>query len=151
MIGLRFEIPNKYDMYLTKILSNLATDNYYWLINNEEILTYTGNLFSKNIYTDDEFKSIISSQEYYLIFAEIKLSKSKKMVEFNNYMDFKNSDCEIVILVVDSSMVDIYVKNIEVLKILKKNVETYGFDKISYIYDGDKRNIFSLNFQQMKE
>lgn len=32
MIGLEFEIENKFDNYLYKILKNISTDNYVWKI-----------------------------------------------------------------------------------------------------------------------
>lgn len=59
MLGISFEIGNKYDNYLYKILDDI-TSSFDNIMINGEVFDKNGNsLFKKNIYTKDEFESII--------------------------------------------------------------------------------------------
>lgn len=56
MIGLKFEIENKYDTFLGKIFKNIDFKNSFWKIVNEEVLIEKGkDFFEKRIYSDSEF------------------------------------------------------------------------------------------------
>lgn len=146
MIGIRFEIPNDYGKYLKDIFEGLNTSNYYWQIDDTEIMTFNQNyLFDKNIYNDKEFSSKIKENNYYIIFADIKCIKTKKKVIINNYDSFLKSDCEILLLVVDSSYVDLYVKSKLYMDLIKSNVERNDYKNVEYIYNDDNpRNIFTI-------
>ena len=57
MIGIHFEIPNEWNNYLNLILGNINTENYNWLISDEEIyLEGLVDLFRKSIYDNISFK-----------------------------------------------------------------------------------------------
>ena len=62
VLGISFEIENKYDNYLYKILDDI-TSSFDNIMVNGEVFDKNGNsLFKKNIYTKDEFESIIKKE-----------------------------------------------------------------------------------------
>lgn len=136
MIGIRFEIPNNYGNYLRDILKNLNLENYYWNIFDSEILDKKGNnLFSDNNY-NIKMEDIFNNKDYYLIFANFQGYQNKN--NFNNitsYTDFLKSDCEIIIIVVDSIYIDIFIKNLEVLQLIKKNVYDNKYSNVKILYN----------------
>lgn len=59
MLGISFEIGNKYDNYLCKILDDITSSFNNIMINGEAFDKNGNSLFKKNKYTKDEFESII--------------------------------------------------------------------------------------------
>lgn len=140
MIGIRFEIPNEWNNYLNLILYNINTENYNWLISDEEIyLEGFVDLFRKSIYDDISFKKIISRNKYYLIVGNIAAFKSLNCKDIYNYEDFQNSDCEILMIIVDSCYIDIYVKNKKILEQIKNNAINNKFRNVEYIKEESER------------
>lgn len=142
MIGIRFEIPNKYGMFLKKIFENVNLSDYYWNIIDEEILFLDEFSLDKEQYSFDEM-SVILEKNMYLIFGNIQLTKSCNEVSMiKSYTDFVKSECEILILIVDSSYVDIYSKKKDILVKINENARLENYEKIEYIYNDDNpRNI----------
>ena len=73
MIGLEFEIENKFDNYLYKILKNISTDNYVWEIIDDDAFCEKnmGFLFEKDEYNNDDFFELIKNNKSYIIFCTI--------------------------------------------------------------------------------
>lgn len=59
MLGISFEIENSYDNYLCKILDGIISSFDNIMVNGEVFDKNGNSLFKKNIYTKDEFESII--------------------------------------------------------------------------------------------
>lgn len=57
------------------------------------------------------------------------------ILKIDKYEDFINSDCELVLLIVDSSYTSIYCKDIEILKQLHANAKMFNVDLLAYITD----------------
>ena len=146
MIGIRFKIPNEYNCFLKQILENMNTQNGVWFIKTDDIIKSDGTyLFAKESYMDKEFKSIIGDNNYYLIFADIECYLNHNFTNIYNYQDFLNSDCYLLIIIVDNVFVDIYAKSKEMIDKLKENVIKYNFSDIKIISDlKDKRNTFFI-------
>ena len=68
VLGISFEIGNSYDNYLYKILDDI-TSSFDNIMVSGEVFDKKGNsLFKNNIYTKDEFESIINKGDYYIVF-----------------------------------------------------------------------------------
>lgn len=145
-IGIRFTIPNKHGQFLKVILAELNLKDYFWNIDDDEIfLTNNSYLFQENIYSNDDFLKIVSAQDYYLVHACLQAWRTNQVTEINNYLDFKNSKCEILILIVDCEDIDIYAKNSSIISTIKRTALKNKFTNIEDIYDDNNpRNIFTL-------
>lgn len=132
MIGIKFEIPNEYNVFLGKILENIAPKDGVWRIVCDEVLNEKGNdFFTKEIYSNSEFKELISKETHYSIFLTLQLyEKNDKMSEIKNYNDYLNSDCKLLLIIVDNIFVDIYSKDESILRQIKRNAENNKFSNI---------------------
>lgn len=147
MFGIRFEIPNEYDKFLQKIFRNIKTKHNTWRIVADEIIKEDGNwLFTKDRYNDKEFRNLISMNNYYLIFARIECYKNNNFSNIADYTSFINSDCKLLIVIIDSIFVDIYVKEEEILEQLSLNAIKNNFIKIELISE-DQRNAFNYGLK----
>lgn len=146
MIGLKFEINNRYDKVLSKIFDNIDCSNYKWKIANEEVLGKKGQgFFTKLEYKNSEFQEIIK-KEYYPIFLNLQMfHKNNKIVNLDNYNQFFNSSCELVLFITDSIFVDIYGKNQDILRKIYDNAMNYHYMNLEYIKDSKEMDrLFSL-------
>ena len=136
--GIEFKIPNKYDKYLGKILEKVNDNNYIWKIEEDEIYLEQSennneNLFQNNRYNNIEFQERIFSQNYYMIFANIKMYLEEDNIEINTYEDFIKSKCILILLVTDNEFVEVYSKDQDILDIIYKNAITNKFEDVMYI------------------
>ena len=147
--GIEFKIPNEYDKYLGKILEKVNDNNYIWKIEEDEIYLEQNennneNLFQNNRYSNAEFQERIFSQNYYMIFANIKMYLKEDNIEINTYEDFIKSKCILVLLVTDNEFVEVYSKDQDILDIIYKNAITNKFKDVMYISNNNyKRKKFS--------
>lgn len=136
--GIEFKIPNEYDKYLGKILEKVNDNNYIWKIEETEIYLEQNennneNLFQNNRYSNVEFQERIFSQNYYMIFANIKMYLEEDNIEINTYEDFIKSKCILILLVTDNEFVEVYSKDQDILDIIYKNAITNKFEDVMYI------------------
>lgn len=133
-IGIMFKIPNEYGNYLKQILNGIDSNNYIWKIKEDEIyINGDNNLFETKKYTNDEFKNIISQDNYYTIFANIELYEIEDKIAINNYADFLKSSCILILLITDNEFVEVYSKNIDILTAIYRNALNNDFCDIKYI------------------
>lgn len=146
MIGIRFEIPNEYGQFLKKILENVKIKNGFWKIVTDDIIKKNGDyIFNEEIYNNIDFQEIISSNEYYLTFADIQYYNENKFSEIYDFESFLKSNCDLLIIVVDNIFVDIYSKSKVIIKHIENNAIKYKFKNITIINNKlDKRNTFYI-------
>lgn len=152
MRGLSFEIPNRYGQYLLDILNTFDFKQYFWKTGGEEAYYIEHDelgtpLFPKpHVYTGDAFYKRISEKDYYVIFADLKAFTDPLHVkEITTYEEFLNSQCEIALLLVDSSYVTIYAKDLEVLTALHIKAIEAKYENVAYITDeNDSRTTFEI-------
>ena len=141
--GISFEIPNKYGKFLGDILSPFKVEDYNWWIGGEESYFIVNGkledaLFSELIECMEGkiLKNIIEDNDYYLIFQDIKaFPKNSYPIDIKTYEDFLVSNCELALLVVDSSYITIYCKNGQVVKDLYFNAKKQGYINVKNITD----------------
>ena len=131
MLGISFEIENKYDNYLCKILDGI-TSSFDNIMVNGEVFDKNGNsLFKKNIYTKDEFESIIKKEDYYIVFLSLAIyDKTSNMSYISDINCYKKYKPKIYLSVCDSVFVSLYSFNGDVICKVKKNAIKNHFDKI---------------------
>ena len=151
--GISFEIPNEYGRFLWEVLTPIEITKFIWLSGGEESYLVEDDELGKPLFTDKgnwidglSLKELLKDNRYYLIFVDLKAyPKGKKPSVIETYRDFLNSDCEIVLLVVDSVYVTIYCKESEKLERLYDNAKIKGFENLQYITDkNDTRTKLSV-------
>lgn len=150
MRGISFLVPNQYDSILSKILNGISLEDYVWIIDEDEIiLPINGDfkdLFETHILKGQEFRKIIATNSYLVLFANIQGYFSlENHKDLETYQDFLNSTCQIIILICDTVYVEIYAKDRKVIEKLKFSAEYYGFEEVEYITD-DNDGRTSLHF-----
>jgi len=135
MIGISFEIPNNYGSYIKDIFKGLKLEDYYWNIFDSEVLNLQGkNLFLNNIYNSNTL-SHFNNENYYLIFTNFQGYKYKNSYDnIKSYSEFLKSDCEIIVVIVDSIYVDIFAKSSKILNTIRKNAFDNGYMNIKSLY-----------------
>lgn len=142
MRGLSFEIPNRHGRYLYEILEAIDIRDYFWKSEAEEAYYIENNQLDEAmfpqpcIYTGEELYTRISVKDYYVLFADLKAFKDKLHVQdIATYEEFLNSQCEIVLLIVDSAYVTIYVKDQHVTERIYRKAVQNRYENIAYITD----------------
>lgn len=84
----------------------------------------------------ETLRNVIKNNDYYLIFQDLKaFPKGSKPIEIKTYDEFLRSNCELALLVVDSSYTTIYCKNVELVEGLYSNARNQDYTNIEYITD----------------
>ncbi len=93
---------------------------------------------------NQDFKKIISTNNYYPVFATIQLYlKNEKISEIEDYRQFVNSNCELILFITDNELVEVYAKE-KILKIIYQHAVDNSFFDIKIIDDlKDVKNNFS--------
>lgn len=115
MKGIEFKIPNKYGMFLKDILQGIEDNSSKWIVNEEEVFQKAAEpLFTKEEYSEKEFKTLISASNYYLIFLHLSriLSDGTK---------------DLHLTIIDNVFVEVYSNKQHLLEKIKINCEKNGF------------------------
>ncbi|MNL03625.1 hypothetical protein D3C87_1241660 [compost metagenome] len=138
--GISFEIPNEYGRFLGQILKPFKVEEYNWWVGGEESYALANGelvVLFPGLIEDMEgetLKDIIENNEYYLIFQDIKaFPLNSKTYEITTYDDFLNSSCVLALLVIDSSYIAVYCKDLELLEGLYNNAKDQGYLNLNYI------------------
>ncbi len=144
MIGIKFNIPNEYNNFLGKILENINIEKGLWRVLNEEVFNENGiNLFSKETYSDSEFKNLINNQIYYPVFLTLQLyEKMENISDIKNYNNYLESDCKLILYIIDNEFVEVYSKNKAYLEIIRSNAKKNNFNKIKNIIDESEFSLY---------
>ncbi|MGF9891029.1 DUF2691 family protein [Priestia megaterium] len=138
--GITFEIPNAYGNYLLDILEPLSALELFWSIEEQEIYTVQGDslsdtlLFPNNTTIENKpFWKALEENEYYIIFSDLKAYSTSSIGMVNTYSDFLQSNCQMVLLIADCTIVTIYCKNPHLLEALYNQVVAKAFNNIEFI------------------
>jgi len=151
--GIRFEIPNAYGRFLGEILKPMEVSNFDWFIGEEESYFVVDDTLGDDLFPDvimgmngEELQKIIDDNEYYLIFANLKaFPKGSQITDVITYEDYVESECQMVLLVIDSIYVTVYCKDLEKVEELYNHINRQGFESLEYLTDeNDTRTILSV-------
>lgn len=151
--GIRFEIPNTYGRFLGETLKPMEVSNFDWFIGGEESYFIEGDSLGDDLFPDmiigmngEELQKIIDNNEYYLIFANLKaFPKGTQITDVITYEDYVESECQMVLLVIDSIYVTVYCKDLEKVEELYNHINRQGFESLEYLTDeNDTRSKLSV-------
>ena len=122
-----------------------VVDGYIDVYNIERLQEKT--IFDKDLISGEEFMDFIKTEnDYnpYLFSIQGSLKKFFKVV--SKYYEYKKSPVEIIIMITDSEWLDIYSKDIDIIKTIEKNlINNKNFYDIELITDeNDSRTSFKL-------
>lgn len=139
MIGIQFEVPNESGCILKNILNGIDVERYFWKISEDDIYLVPCSkenqfLFTTSSLAGNEFNRKINSSKYLVVFASIwAFFLPDDVCELKTYQDFVDSNCQMVILITDTTIVKILSKNLEVTRQIYRNAIEYKYKKIVYI------------------
>ena len=148
--GISFKVKQREKgKVLSEIFQSINVKKYNWyniLDQNEVWKNFEeGESFREEYYSGDDFEALINS-EHYIIF--LKLQAYFKIMKWRNlltYKEFTEDDCQLIILVSDGEHVEIYAKEISLLKHIYSSAEKNGYWAIEYITDeSDRRAGFDI-------
>lgn len=118
MRGIEFKIPNKYGMFLKDILQGIDDNSSKWIVSKEEVLQKGAEpLFTKEEYSEKEFKNLISVSNYYLIFLHL----SRILPDGTKDLD---------LIIIDNIFVGVYSDKQYLLEKIKTNCENNGYEDL---------------------
>ncbi|PAQ13423.1 hypothetical protein CD798_15130 [Bacillaceae bacterium SAOS 7] len=142
--GLSFEIPNESGSFLEAVLRSIDITMFNWRIGSCESYLIVGDELGEEIFSEGqkmiegvEFKSLLQNNKYYIIFADLRAYPKSTLANIETYEEFLNSECELVLLVVDSCYVTIYCKSNRITELLYRNAKECGFEDVQYITNED--------------
>lgn len=148
MLGLKINLENDYNQYLSPILE--ATKNIDGTWKNEvcEIYTFKNgkseSLVLPDYLSNDEFYNLLNPPPYYIIFLNIQLFvNDSKNQDVHNYKSFIESDCLLIITIVDSTYLNVISKDSTLIKKIESNMKKQ-FNLESEIVNGE--NVSRLMF-----
>ena len=148
MIGLSFE--NKSDINILKeILKNVDLSSYQFYFTEEEL--YDRNHVDLTTFGLQEYKRNIEefiNENYYIIFLVMQIYKKgeeKNRQEINTYLDFQNSNCSLILLISDSSDIEIYFKDNELKNQVINNLKRLNIKYEETTLENDTRTKMHVN------
>lgn len=152
MIGITIKLKNEYNNFLFKILDKIGAEDFVWHIYDNEII-YKNNvnhlntsIFQEDILDGTNFLNCIKIEKYYLVYADIKAYRKKKEITFiETYKDFLESSCEIALFCSDTTNIEVYCKDEDILRKIIENCKYAGLDDFYVITKGNNyRTNFSI-------
>lgn len=146
--GISFLIPNKYGSVLKLIFENVNVEAFTWynIEGQDQVFgAHNAFIFDQNQYSGEQFKRIIEQDDYYTLSVKLQASPINQFENINNYNDFLNGVTQIVLLICDGIYVEVYIKDWQIVNIIKSNAQRYHFSDIEYITDeNDQRTAFNV-------
>lgn len=137
IIGVTFEIQQALSDSLWQILKCIDVEKYCWyniMSQNEVWKNYDGGESLQDyVYNGTEFKKEIMNI-YYIVFLKFQAYfEGDYFYDIHTYNEFKNSDCQIILLISDCENVEVFVKDLLVAESIYKNAVDNDFSNVEYI------------------
>ncbi|QWH12690.1 DUF2691 family protein [Bacillus mycoides] len=140
--GIIVDIPNEYDNLLWKVLKPIDISSFDWWVGSEESYLVAHGGMDEALFPEEptivegsDLKRLFKGNIYYVIFADLKAyPKGEEVVDIETYEEFKESKCELVLLVADCTYVTIYAKDQKAIKLMYENAIDQGF-YVEYVTD----------------
>lgn len=138
-IGVHFEVPQVAGNIILDILKYINVKKYYWHSISGQTETWNGvngdDFFEHKIYPGCDFLDLIKNN-HRIIFLKLQATNSYNYMEnINTYEEFKNSKCDIIILIYDCEFAEVYAKNVDILKLILEVAKELKYRNIGYIDD----------------
>lgn len=148
MIGLSFENKSNINI-LKEILKNIDLSSYQFYFTEEEL--YDRNHMDLTTFGLQDYKRNIEEfleENYYIIFLVMqvyKKSEEKNRQEIKTYLDFQNSNCSLILLISDSSDIEIYFKDNELKNQIINNLKRLNIKYEETTPENDTRTKMHVN------
>jgi len=138
MESIEYKIPNEWNSYLKDILADFDVEKYDWIIGEMTEVLGEGNksIFDKPIISGSEFLKTINLPDYYVIHA-LFLAKPKGYLyePVRVFDDFSRSNCEMSLIIIDCTDVNLYAKDPVVIQQFMINAVKNEFTEIRKVND----------------
>ncbi|EEL31314.1 DUF2691 family protein [Bacillus toyonensis] len=141
--GITVDIPNEYDNLLWKVLKPIDISSFDWWVGSEESYLVARGGLDEALFPEEpsivvegsDLKRLVKDNIYYVIFADLKAyPKGEEVVDIETYEEFKESKCELVLLVADCTYVTVYAKDQKAIELMYENALNQGF-YVEYVTD----------------
>lgn len=140
--GITVDIPNENDNLLWKVLKPIDISSFDWWVGSEESYLVARGGLDEALFPEEpsvvegsDLKRLFKDNIYYVIFADLKAyPKGEEVVDIETYEEFKESKCEVVVLVADGDYIQVYAKNQEEIEMMYENAIDQGF-YVEYVTD----------------
>lgn len=138
--GVSFDmVPSSNALY--QILKCFDPEKYYWFNIDSQNEAWDGPkgapLFERDCYDGRSFVKRIMS-EHFIAFLKLQAYfKENAFVDIHSYDEFVKSDCQLLLLIYDCESVDIYAKDLTIIKSIYENALINHFSEIQYITENN--------------
>ena len=138
--GVSFEVlPGSNVLY--QILKCINIKEYCWYNIDSQNEVWDGPMkaifFEKDYYEGKSFLQHIIS-DHVIVFLKLQAYfENSGFSEIHHYEDFKNSDCQLLLLMYDCVSVEIYAKDQSIIKAIYENALSNHYTKVQYITDSN--------------
>lgn len=139
MFGLEFQVKNEKNNFLYKILRNVNVLTYEWEIITDDTIDYENlnidqGLLCSNVVDGESFFKSIIKEKYYMIFVDVKaFPKNSTHEKIVTVKEFLESDCQMILLCVDSEFIEFYCKEKLIYDTVYHNCIEFSFENIEDI------------------
>ncbi|EMY5506128.1 DUF2691 family protein [Bacillus wiedmannii] len=140
--GITVDIPNEYDNLLWRVLKPIDISSFDWWVGSEESYLVARGGLDEALFPEEPsivegsgLKKLFKDNIYYVIFADLKAyPKGEVLGDIETYEEFKESKCELVLLVADCTYVTIYAKDQKAIELMYENALNQDF-YVEYVTD----------------
>jgi hypothetical protein len=143
LTGISFKTQIGYSNYLSQIFDSIDVTKYKWLIVTDDMVypqntQMSESIFDSDIVSGESFQNSLNKDDYQMIFVDLKaFSVGGEISNVETYHDFINSDCQLVLLCVDSMFFEIYCKEVDIIEKIRRNCIANQFENIKFIEPED--------------
>lgn len=133
-VKVEFIWPEKYPSgdILRRLFEGFDCSKYTWDVDNEHAIDENNNnLFESRVYTGEDFGQAVNKKAASVTVVSFKAfdGKVEKIDSFDDYLD---SDCQLMLYVIDGDFIDIYCKNEEDLKFFYDRAKLLEAEELCY-------------------
>lgn len=144
MIGIEFEYTKNYSNIFKFLFNGIDELKYEYDVHEFEVIyeDFT-NVYENNFNMN---KIINEKRLYQPLFVNIRFYlKDEKFEKIENYKDFNNSNCQLILLISDVFDVEIYFKENELKNLILNNLKENNIDYNIKTAENDERTIMYVN------
>lgn len=152
MVGISFWIPTNNEKSIRSIFDKIPIENYLWNLKEDDIynipcLKENQFLFTKKVIEGTEFKNKINNKKYLVNFCNLQAFTNLKEIRMiDSFKDYINSNCQLIILITDGRLVQVYSKHEVHLIQIQENAEKSKFTHVKYIPEIEDVNQYITSF-----
>ena len=144
--GISFTIENRMELALFEILNCVNIKDYKWHIKYSDVMDSKYNQFFKTVDFDGlQFYDKIINNEAYVIHIDLRgyLNSNYDRNDFSNYDGFIESTCDLCLIIIDCSYVELFIKDERIIKKIFFHLQNMNMDPI-YITNETIRECFDI-------